>query len=312
MSKRKLDDDDEAVAEAELAAAIAAATGAAPDAAIAGLGPSAAPLFFRVRPRGAPPPQYAARPAPGEPPLVLTYFAIRGLGETVRLLLAEAAVPHDHLAVVGGEPMALAAEWRKRSPNGLLPTVSGLGVPRAAPASQSASVVRFLARRFGLDRPADGAAGALAADTLFETAKDLGAHKDAIAAPPPAAERGGAKGPWALAARLEALLEAAPAAGDDAAALDYGQLQLLQTLLALDERAPGCVRALSPALDRFRAAAAARPRVRAYLASPMRFPATCADLGREGGYAYADGPVARGALMPRGADGALVEFPVAD
>ena len=96
--------------ETDVPSGLQSFTRLASSAAIAGLGPSAAPLFFRVRPRGAPPPQYAARPAPGEPPLVLTYFAIRGLGETVRLLLAEAAVPHDHLAVVGGEPMALAAE----------------------------------------------------------------------------------------------------------------------------------------------------------------------------------------------------------
>ena len=31
----------------------------------------------------------------GDAPLLLTYFAIRGLGETIRLLLAEAGVPYD-------------------------------------------------------------------------------------------------------------------------------------------------------------------------------------------------------------------------
>ena len=48
-----------------------------------------------------------------------------------------------------GEEQALSCEWRKRSPNGLTPVLSGLGVPRAKPLSQSATVIRFLAERYG-------------------------------------------------------------------------------------------------------------------------------------------------------------------
>ena len=59
--------------------------------------------------------------------------------------------------------------------NGLLPLLSGLGVPRASPLSQSGAIIRFLARRYGLDG-ADELQG-LEADVLYETAKDLKSHK---------------------------------------------------------------------------------------------------------------------------------------
>ena len=55
--------------------------------------------------------------------------------------------------------------------------------------------------------------------------------------------------------------------------------------------APGCVAALSPTLDRYRAAGAARPRIKQYLASPLRFPRNIA------GYKYASGPIKRSALV---------------
>jgi hypothetical protein len=50
---------------------------------------------------------------------------------------------------------------------------------------------------------------------------------------------------------------------------------------------------LSPGLEEFRVATAARERVAAYLASPLRYPATFGELGQEGGYSYATGPIQR-------------------
>ena len=75
------------------------------------------------------------------------------------------------------------------------------------------------------------------------------------------------------------------------AALNYGQIELLNLLMDCEEQAPGCVTALSPTLDRYRAAGAARPRIKQYLASPLRFPRNIA------GYKYASGPIKRSALV---------------
>jgi hypothetical protein len=72
-----------------------------------------------------------------------------------------------------GEDQAVACEWRKRSPNGLTPLLSGCGVPRATPLSQSRSIVRYLAARLGMAGATELAA--MRADVLYETAKDLGA-----------------------------------------------------------------------------------------------------------------------------------------
>ena len=55
----------------------------------------------------------------------------------------------------------------------------------------------------------------------------------------------------------------------------------------------GSVAVLSPGLEEFRVATAARERVAAYLASPLRYPATFGELGQEGGYSYATGPIQR-------------------
>lgn len=129
-------------------------------------------------------------------------------------------------------------------------------------------------------------------------AQDLKAHKHevwGIAAEDEDHAR--AKGPYALALRLEALLNDAPDAADPDVAITYGQLQLLDVLLGYDEGRPGCVAALSPALGAFLAAARARPRVAAYLASTLRFPPTCNELGVEGGYDFAQGRLTRGQLV---------------
>ena len=67
---------------------------------------------------------------------------------------------------------------------------------------------------------------------------------------------------------------------------------LLKSLLDFEEAAPGCVKKLCPALDMFLQAAIARPRIAAYLTSPMRFPT----IAGAGDYKYVDGPVKRSAF----------------
>jgi hypothetical protein len=357
-------DAEEMKAEAELQAALAAAAAAPPTERIGGLGEpgTRAMIAFDVKGVTPRPAQYAfadGGPRPGEKPLVLIYLAIRGLGETARLLLAEAGAAYTHLASPMGEPQHVACEWRQRSPNGLCPMLSGLGVPRASPISQSGTIVRFLSRRYGLAgrTELDG----LRADVLYETAKDLAKCEDEIRE----MARGcvldsGAKGPAALAGRIEKQLEIMPSPSDGAAALNFGQIevggtrrpitfampslactdathpspptsptphpppslteteyfftrrpacpmphapcpihanaraQLFTLLVRLDEYQPGLVGQLSPKLEAFRAAAAARPRIAAYLSSALRFPPTCAELGKRPGpggwdYGYAEG-----------------------
>jgi len=229
--------------------------------------------------------QYQAGRQSGEKSLILMYLCIRGLGETPRLMLAECGAAYTHLASPMGEPQAVSCEWRKRSPNGLMPMMSGLGVPRAKPISQSATICRYLAARFGmmgateLDRAR--------ADTLYETAKDLkGKTGEIVGTAEDATE--GAKGPTALATCIAAMLEEMPDPADDSAALNYGQMELLNLLMQCDETSPGCVRKLHPSLEGFRASGVARPRIAAYLASPMRFPTFVSPT-----YRYTDGPVKR-------------------
>jgi len=129
------------------------------------------------------------------------------------------------------------------------------------------------------------------ADCLYQTVKDLGAKKSEIIGSGREqvadAPTEGAKGPSVTAANIGSMLEAMPDPSDAAAALNYGQIELLNLLLDLEEQAAGCVKALSPALDAFRAAGAARPRIAKYLASPLRFPAIVP------GYRYKAGPVKR-------------------
>lgn len=289
-TKRALEDDEE-TADAEVAAAIAAAKAAPADEEIGGLGGGTAVIHFDVKPQGKRPKQYAFEEKHGEKSLVFLYLAIRGLGETQRLMLAEAGAEYTHFASPMGEDQSLCCEWRKRSPNGLTPVLSGLGVPRSSPMSQSASTIRFLAIRYGMAGTTE--MDKLRVDNLFETVKDLGGKKGEITGQSETVTSG-AKGPTLTAVNIERMLADMPDPSDDNAALNYGQMELLNLLLACEEISAGCVTKLSPYLDAFRVKAASRPRIAAYLASPMRFPPINADRGKlDSPYAYSGGPVKR-------------------
>jgi len=281
----KADEEAERVAEAEIAACIAAASAAAPNSEISGLGPSEAAVHHRSDPPAKP--QYSTALADSEKPLLLLYFTIQGLGEGIRLLLAEAGMPHECIGVVGGEDQALACEWRARSPNGLLPMLSGAGITRAKPLSQSGSILRFLAGRLGM--------GGVWADILYETAKDLGGFKKEMAAAGADRDCSVAKGPFATGKRIERMLADMPDPADAGAALNYGQIQLFNVLLGCEDRRKGCVgENLGSVLDTFRTAMENRSGLKEYLQSTARYPLTLNELGEDGGYVYSTGPLNRG------------------
>lgn len=285
MPKRALDED-EVLAEAEIAAALEAAAKAPADEEISGLGSGTAMVVFEIP--GEKVKQYrSVAPKRGEKPLIFLYLCIRGLGETPRLMLAECGAAYTHLASPMGEEQAVSCEWRNRSPNGLTPVLSGLGVPRAKPLSQSSTIIRFLGKKMGMagETELEG----YYADVLFETAKDLKGKKLEIIGDTEE-ETNGAKGPASTAQKIALMLESMPDPKDEGAALNFGQIELLNLLLECEESKAGCVAALSPALESFRAAAAQRPRIAKYLASPLRFPAIVP------GYKYAAGPVKRSAF----------------
>lgn len=218
MPKRSAEADEEA-AETELAAAIAAAKAAPPDEEITGLGSGSAMVLFDVP--GTKVKQYKVGKARGEKGLVLIYLCIRGLGEIPRLMLAECGAAYTHLASPMGESQAVSCEWRQRSPNGLTPVLSGLGIPRSAPISQSGTVVRFLAQRYGMAGVTE--LEGLYADVLFETTKDLKGKQEQITQVD-ADKTSGPKGPLATAQKIAALLESMPDPSDDEAALNFGQI----------------------------------------------------------------------------------------
>jgi glutathione S-transferase len=279
------------------AKALAAAAAAPPDESLLGL-TDATPAPVCVAVPAVPAPQYA-RPEAWEKPLRLTYFAIQGLGEVPRLMLAEAGAAYESVAVYGGEQGTELA-WRTASPNGLLPTASGLGIAHTAPICQSGAIIRFLAKQYGFL----GSSEAMA-DVLYETAKDLGEHSAAVTGyaggarvSDPNEEDGAAKGPWALILRIETMLEAAPDPVDADAALSFGQMQLFHLVTTLDATKAGCVGAVSEKLEAFRATVAARGRIAAYLAGKLRYPLTKGELGLgDGDYAYNSGAIARKDLV---------------
>jgi len=296
-------ENDDKAAEAEFRAAIDASESADAAEAVAGLGPSPAPLYLQIRPSHKPE-QYASAVGANaqngaDGLLALTYFTIPGLGESPRLLLAEAGADYDHFAMIGGEDMGVALNWRGRSPNGLLPTASGWGIPRATPLCQSGAILRFLARRCGMDGGDDEAARARA-DILYETAKDMGGNDGLISAvnpdkPADANAPGASKLPFACAVNAEKMLKNMGDPSDHSSVLNFGQIQLYNLLRKCEKKREGCVKEnLGEAMDNFRIAMEGRPGIAAYLKSPVAFPYTKGELGKEGGYVYAEGSFARG------------------
>jgi hypothetical protein len=108
---------DETAAQEETATAVAASRAAPGEQMISGIGGTAGvkAAVYCCIPAAEPRPSQYSIPA-GEP-LLFTYFAIRGLGEVPRLLLAEAGAAYNSLAVTGEEEPSDVCFWRKRSPN---------------------------------------------------------------------------------------------------------------------------------------------------------------------------------------------------
>jgi len=284
-------EDEEKKAEQEIETAIQAAKAVSPDDMISGLGASKGVVYIQYRPSKSPS-QYKTLLLPNEKPLLLTYFIIKGLGEVPKLMLAECGAHYDQIAIVGGEDQSAAINWRARSPNGLLPTISGIGIPRSTPLSQSGAIIRFLADRFGMKGKSIN--DAAMADVLYETAKDIGSKADIVCSVNPTKDLSSAKEPFALALRVEKMLESMPSPADDGAALNFGQLQLLHTLMKCEARRSGCVKEnLGETLDIFRLDMEKRTGIASYLKSKACFPFTGVEIGSDG-YIYPSGPLRRG------------------
>jgi len=284
-------EDDEKKAEQEIETAIKASKAVSPDDIVSGLGPSDGIIHIQYRPSKSPS-QYKTSQLQDEKPLILTYFAIKGLGEVPKLMLAECGAHYDQIGVVGGEDQSVAMEWRKRSQNGLLPIMSGLGIPRATPISQSGAIIRFLADRFGMKgRSVHEAA---MADVLYETAKDISDKVETVCSLNPEKDHSVAKGPFALAFRVVKMLESMPNPADGDAAVNFGQVQLFYVLMRCEARRTGCVKEnLGESLENFRLAMEKRSGIESYLKSKSCFPFTKGELGSKG-YIYSSGPLRRG------------------
>lgn len=293
---RTVDQVDETKADAELIKATQAASSASPEELITGLGASQATFYLKSKPTTTKLQYKTFSSNDDDKPLLLTYFAIQGLGEVPKLMLAEAETPYECIACMGGEDQSLALEWRTRAPNGLLPTLSGAGIPLSTPISQSGTIIRFLAKRLGMDGEGDAYSSSMV-DVLYETAKDLNGNKKEIAAvypDPTAKDYSVAKGPFATGKRLEKMLKGMSDPKDDNTVLNYGQIQLFQVLQCCEEWRSGCVKEnLGEELDVFRLNMENRSGLKEYLNSSARFPLTKGEQGGEG-YVYANGPLKRG------------------
>ena len=291
--------DQESKAEAEIATATKSAASASPDGKISGLGPSDAVLHITFNPT--PKAQYKTEcidKSSGEKNIILTYFSIQGLGEVPRLILAEAGMPYESICAIGGEDQSVAMEWRTRSPNGLLPMLSGAGIPRSSPISQSGAIIRFLAKRLGMDGE-DTILTSSRADVLYETAKDLGGEdsKIAIASIDTEKNHSVSKGPFSTGKRIEKMLIDMANPIYESSILNYGQIQLFQVLLNCEARRKGCVKDnLGDVLDDFRINMENRTGLKEYLNSTAHFPFTKGELGMDGGYSYSTGPLTRGEI----------------
>jgi len=286
----KVENDAELKAEAEIAVATKAAAAASQDEEVV-IGASDACLHLTFNP--SPKTQYNTDiDESSEKPLLLTYFAIQGLGEVPKLILAEAGMPYEYIGVT--RAASLDMEWRSRSPNGLLPMLSGAGIPRSSPISQSGAIIRFLAKRLGMN--GGDVVASSRADVLYETAKDLGDsdQKKAIASINPEKDYSVAKGPFATGKRIEKMLMDMADPKDEGAALNYGQIQLFQVLLNCEGRRKGCVKEnLGDALDDFRINMENRAGLKEYLNSTARFPFTKREFDESGGYVFSTGPLKR-------------------
>jgi hypothetical protein len=136
------------------------------------------------------------------------------------------------------------------------------------------------------------------ADVLFETSKDIDRQMEMLCAAAGDNQENkdmAAKGPFALAVRVEKMLSSMSDPRDHTAVLNYGQIELLNLLLYCEMLRVGIVRdVLGSTLDGFRVAMMARPGIASYLASPGCFPATKVGLRKDGGYVYDSGPIRRG------------------
>jgi glutathione S-transferase len=287
--------DDEQRAELEIETVILLSDKASADEEILGVMGPKDPLFFEIRPKGEKPDQYTSKELlDQEEPLLFTYFGIKGLGEQIRMLLAEAGADYDSVLVFGSVDQEHAMQWKKRSANGLLPMISGWGISRTTPISQSGAIIRFLARKLGMYGTSVLEEAVI--DCFYETVKDLADHNTLICASDPEKDYSIAKLPFATGRCVEKMLKVMPDPKDDTVAVNFAQIYLVTILMQCEATRSGCVAEnLGPTLDQFCRDMVQRPRISAFLQSPACLPYTSKELEQSDSYTF-DAPIIRGSM----------------
>lgn len=247
-------------------------------------------------------------------PLELTYLTMRGLAELPRLIMEEAGLAYIG-TYYGREKFAAA---KQSLPMGRVPVLKGV-LPNGAELSQSASIVRVLARKAGLDGTDDVERAVV--DSWYETYKELfGTHSVWGKAMNIHALKEGQgtdqgevmhfrdmsnRGEYtdfqkaaAVLQTFEVALESSTSGFLVGASLTYVDLALWMSLLELEEEdnMPNWADALNlPALKKFKDQVENRPNLQAYLQSDRLMPRIKKE---DGDYVYHKGMYS----VPRAAD----------
>eukprot|EP00931_Biecheleriopsis_adriatica_P010662 TRINITY_DN111733_c0_g1_i1.p1 TRINITY_DN111733_c0_g1~~TRINITY_DN111733_c0_g1_i1.p1 ORF type:complete len:329 (+),score=37.72 TRINITY_DN111733_c0_g1_i1:46-987(+) len=232
----------------------------------AGVFSSAAPITFHERPRSS------------EAPLcILSYFAMKGRAEVCRLILAEAALPHNERVWWVGN---LWKETEKpKMPFGMLPV---LEIPGEVIA-QSGTIVRYLASVACLDG-GPHLSGRTRADMIYETALELKDLKSELVTDEHSDLQAMIEGKsgnqrWGkltgILSGLSRMLSQAGGCFFVGGKLSYADLAVFNTFQYFDAIQSGCLQSLGfEDLERFRVSILERPKITAYLASDRCYPFT--------------------------------------
>lgn len=210
----------------------------------------------------------------GQLPKQLHYFAIRGLGELPRLMLEASETNYDSVMYFFG------VHHKNVGPFGQLPVYKGSELD--FPLAQSSAICRHIARETGL---AGSSAGDIARqDMLHELARDVVDKKSQVH------NEGGIDEKFsALLKSAEDLFAKSEGAYFFGQKFGWGDVSMFNSLQTLEDVKPGFLGAWVQ-LNKFREAMASVPSIKAYLASPRRFPLTANELGKghtgAGGYEY--------------------------
>tara|TARA_B100000524_G_scaffold312461_1_gene189413 strand:+ start:4587 stop:5414 length:828 start_codon:yes stop_codon:yes gene_type:complete len=195
-----------------------------------------------------------------EPPVVLEYFALQGLGELSRLVLEVTGTAYESVFHFG------TGAYKKYAPFGQLPILhDGSNL-----ICESGAIARHLARKACID--GSNLAEKAKVDMYFELSRDIVKEK-AAAHDMDAESSAKLKGYLAIADKS---CNGKTFVGDTLTFADVGMFHALHWMR---EQAPGSLTPY-PNLDAFVSHFEAIPNVKAYLASPRRVPLTNNEMGK--------------------------------